>query len=104
MTLLGRTYTAQTLYEWGILSKVLPENSVLDEALRWAAEVAAQSPDAIILNHAGLLGGWDGEDPTSSTYRTNQGIFKALDGGVSMKEGILSFVEKRKARWIDTKL
>ncbi|KEZ41998.1 hypothetical protein SAPIO_CDS6390 [Scedosporium apiospermum] len=64
MTLLGRTYTAQTLYEWGILSKVLPENSVLDEALRWAAEVAAQSPDAIILNHAGLLGGWDGEDPT----------------------------------------
>lgn len=104
MTLLGHTYSAQTLYDWGILNKILPQDQVLDEALLWAAKVATQSPDAIILNRAGLLGGWDGEDPTTSTHRTNQGIFKALDGEVNMKEGILSFVEKRSANWIDGKL
>ncbi|KAH6972009.1 ClpP/crotonase-like domain-containing protein [Ilyonectria sp. MPI-CAGE-AT-0026] len=104
ITLLGHTYSAKTLYDWGILNRILPQDRVLDEALLWAVKVATQSPDVIILNRAGLLGGWDGEDPTTSTHRTNHGIFKALDGGVNMKEGILSFVEKRNANWIDGKL
>ncbi|KAH7124854.1 ClpP/crotonase-like domain-containing protein [Dactylonectria estremocensis] len=101
MALLGDTYSAKQLAHWGVINKILPNEHVLGEALLWAAKVVEQSPDAIILTRQALLGGWDGEDPTVSTHRINLGIFKAVDGGSNMKEGVLSFVEKRKGRWVD---
>lgn len=104
MALLGRTYTSQQLYDWGIVNKLCPAEGVLGEALRWAVEISSKSPDAIILTRAGLLGGWDGEDPTSSTHNINQGLFKALDGGANVREGVLSFVEKRDGVWADSNL
>lgn len=104
ITLLGRTYTTQQLCGWGVVNKVVPEGSALSEALQWAAEIGDKSPDAIVLTRAGLLGGLDGEDPTSSTRKINNSIFKAVDRGVNMKEGVLGFVEKRSPVWIDSKL
>lgn len=104
MSLLGRTYTAEQISEWGIFNRVVPKEEVVPEALRWAAEIADMSPDSVILTRAGLLGGWDGEDPVSSTHRITEGLFKAVDGGKNFKEGVSSFVEKRKAIWTDSKL
>lgn len=104
MILLGRTYDTTKLYEWGIVNKVVAQDEVLAEALRWASEISENSPDAVILARAGLMGGWDGEEPTSSANQFNRGIFQAVDGGVNMKEGMKSFVEKRKAVWVNSKL
>ncbi|KAK7416228.1 hypothetical protein QQZ08_012079 [Neonectria magnoliae] len=102
MALLGRMYTATELQAWGLVNAVVDD--AVDEALRWAVELAGNSPDAVIVSREGLLGGWDGEDPRASTRRVDQGVFRRLDGGENMKEGVLSFVEKRKAVWKDSKL
>ncbi|KPM36533.1 hypothetical protein AK830_g10033 [Neonectria ditissima] len=104
MALLGRMYSATELREWGLVNAVVDGDGVVDEALRWASEMAGNSPDAVIVSRAGLLGGWDGEDPRASTRRVDQGVYRGLDGGENMKEGVLSFVEKRKAVWRDSKL
>ncbi|KAK7403708.1 hypothetical protein QQX98_010511 [Neonectria punicea] len=104
MVLLGGTYTAQQLCDLGIVNKVIPETEVLDEALRWAAKIADKSPDSIIVSRAGLLGGWGGEDPETNTWRVRQGIYKDLESGDNMKEGVLSFVEKRRAVWKASKM
>lgn len=104
IALLGRMYTSQQMLDWAVINKVVPEGEVVDEAVRWAAEVAGNSPDSVIVSRAGLMGGWDGEDPQSSTKRVDQGIYQGLDGGENMKEGVLSFVERRKAVWKDSKL
>lgn len=104
MALIGASYSAERLAHWGFINKVVPSQDVVGEALDWASKVAEHSPDAIILTRQGLLGGWDGEDPTLSTDRINMGILKAVDGSPNMKEGVLSFVEKRKGRWVDSKL
>ena len=104
MALLGRLYSTKEMLAWGLVNHAVKPADVLDEALQWASEVAANSPDSIIVSRAGLLGGWDAQDPVTSTNAIENGIYKGLDGGENMKEGVVSFVEKRAPRWKDSKL
>lgn len=106
MAILGRMYTAEDLRSWGVVNKVVQggEDDVVHEAVKWASEVAGNSPDAVIVTREGLLGGWDGEDPKTSTGKVDRGMYRVMDGGENMKEGVLSFVERRKAVWKDSKL
>ena len=115
MALVGRMHSAQELYAWGLVNKVVEGKSrtgsaaaaaaaVLEEALRWATDVACNSPDSVIVSREGLLGGWEAENPGTSTRRVDEGIYRKMDGGENMKEGVLSFVEKRNAEWKNSKL
>ncbi|PNY29026.1 uncharacterized protein TCAP_01043 [Tolypocladium capitatum] len=106
MALLGRTHSAKQLHEWGVVNKVVEGGAgdVVDEALRWAAGVVGNSPDSIIVSREGLLGGWEAEDPWASTRRVDEGVYRSMDGGENMKEGVASFVEKRRPVWKDSKL
>ncbi|KHN96197.1 enoyl-CoA hydratase/carnithine racemase [Metarhizium album ARSEF 1941] len=107
MALLGGMHSAQKLREWGIVNKVVKakgEHAVVEEALRWATDVACNSPDSVIVSREGLLGGWDAEDPRASTERVDRGIYQRMYGGENMREGVLSFVERRKAEWKDSRL
>ncbi|POR32381.1 Uncharacterized protein TPAR_07416 [Tolypocladium paradoxum] len=104
MALLGRTHPAEQLREWGVVNKVVEGGAVVDEALRWAAAVAGNSPDSVIVSREGLLGGWEAEDPRASTRRVDEGLYRRMDGGENMREGVASFVEKRRAVWRDSKL
>lgn len=108
MALLGRTYTARELKGWGVVNGVVAgpdaDAAVVAEAIRWASELAGNSPDAVILTREGLLGGWDGEDPRASTTRVDKGLYRMMDGGDNMKEGVLSFVQRRKPEWKNSKL
>ncbi|OAA35957.1 enoyl-CoA hydratase/carnithine racemase [Metarhizium rileyi] len=107
MALLGRMHSARQMCEWGIVNRLVRaagEHAVVEEALRWATDVACNSPDSVIVSREGLLGGWAAEDPRDSTRRVDAGIYRAMHGGENMREGILSFVEKRKPEWKDSKL
>ena len=105
MALLGRTYSAQEMRAWGVVNHIVADSvSVVDEALKWAVEVTQNSPDSVIVTRAGLLGGWDAVDPVKSTNDIDDGIYKLLDGGENQKEGVNSFVERRRPIWKDSKL
>ncbi|KAF4340211.1 enoyl hydratase [Fusarium beomiforme] len=104
IALLGRMYSAQQFFDWGIVNKVVKLEDVVQEALKWAVEMCNNSPDSIIVTRAGLLGGWEAEGPIDSTNRIDGGIYKSMEGGDNMKEGVLSFVEKRNAVWKNSKL
>ena len=105
MALTGRMYTAQDMLGWGVVNRVVgPETDVVGEAVRWASEVASNSPDAVLVTREGLLSGWDAENPKTSTRRVEYGIYAKIDGEENMQEGVLSFVEKRKPNWRDSKL
>lgn len=105
MALTGRMFTPEVMYEWGIVNRVIPNSQdVVEEALRWAAEIASNSPDAVITSREGLLSGWDAEEPCTATRSVEKGIYSKMDGGENMQEGVLSFVERRKPVWKDSKL
>ncbi|KAF5021747.1 hypothetical protein F66182_6197 [Fusarium sp. NRRL 66182] len=104
IALLGRMYTAQQFLDWGVVNKVVKLDDLVQEALRWAVELSDNSPDSVIVSREGLLGGWEAEGPKDSTNRVDQGMYQRMEGGENMKEGVLSFVEKRKAVWKNSKL
>ncbi|KAB5513088.1 ClpP/crotonase-like domain-containing protein [Coniochaeta sp. 2T2.1] len=105
MALLGRMYTAEQMERWGVVNFVVPEGkSVVDEAVKVAEELAGNSPDAVIVSREGMRLGWEGVGPELGTEIVERGMYGRMDGGENMKEGVRSFVERRRAGWVDSKL
>ncbi|KAL2126652.1 hypothetical protein VTI74DRAFT_473 [Chaetomium olivicolor] len=105
MALLGRTgYTAEEMREWGLVNFVVGEGKAVEEAIKLAEEMAGNSPDAVIATREGLRLGWEGIGPQMGTEVLERGMYGRMDGGENMKEGVRSFVEKRKPVWKDSKL
>lgn len=105
MALLGRAYTARQMESWGVVNFVVPAGgNVVAEAVKVAEELAGNSPDAVVVSREGLRLGWEGIGPELGTEALEKGMYGRIDGGENMKEGVRSFVERRKARWVDSKL
>lgn len=105
MALLGRTgYGAEQMREWGLVNFVVAEGKAVEEALKLAEEIAGNSPDAVIASREGLRLGWEGIGPQMGTEVLERGMYGQMNGGENMKEGVRSFVEKRKPVWKDSKL
>jgi enoyl-CoA hydratase/carnithine racemase len=105
MALLGRVgYTAGEMKEWGLVNFVVGEGKVVEEAVRVAEEIAGNSPDAVMVSREGLRLGWEGIGPELGTEVLERGMYGRIDAGENMREGVRSFVEKRKPVWKDSKL
>ncbi|KAL2164811.1 hypothetical protein VTH06DRAFT_107 [Thermothelomyces fergusii] len=105
MALLGRAgYTAEQMRDWGLVNFVVAEGAAVREAVRLAEEIAANSPDAVIASREGLRLGWEPLGPQAGTDLLERGVYGRIDGGENMREGLRSFVEKRKPVWKDSKL
>ncbi|KAH8911168.1 ClpP/crotonase [Coniochaeta sp. PMI_546] len=103
MALLGRMYTARQMEGWGVVNFVVG-GDVVAEAVRVAEELAGNSPDAVIVSREGMRLGWEGVGPELGTEILERGMYGRIDGAENMKEGVRSFVERREARWVDSKL
>lgn len=103
MALVGGMYTAAKMYEWGIVNKVVKQEDVVKEAVKFAEEIADNSPDSVVVSREGLKLGWE-VGPEMGTELLERGMFGRIDAGDNMIEGVVSFVEKRKPVWRDSKL
>lgn len=106
MALLGRAYTAEEMLKWGLVNKVVTEGEgdVVEEAIRWATEIASNSPDSVIVSREGVKLGWESLSAQAGTEMLKDTWFSRIDQGENMTEGIRAFVEKRGPRWRDSKL
>jgi enoyl-CoA hydratase/carnithine racemase len=113
MALSGKRYTAAEMKDWGLVNEVVPESAapngsnrtlVLEKTLEWAARIAGNSPDAVIVSREGLKLGWEGIDAEKGVEILMKGWYGKLEKGDNMKEGVRSFVERRKPKWVDSKL
>jgi enoyl-CoA hydratase/carnithine racemase len=48
--------------------------------------------------------GWEGVGAEEGTRLIMENWYSRMDKGENMKEGVRSFVEKRKPRWVPSKL
>jgi len=104
MALTGRTLSAEEAREWGIVNKVVEKGKSMEEAIKMAELIAANSPDSVIVSREGVKMGWEGVSAEEGTRLVMENWYSRMDGGENMKEGVRSFVEKRKPRWVPSKL
>ena len=106
MALLGRNrYSAEQMERWGVVNFVVQgEQALVAEAVKLAEEIAGNPPDAVLTSKEGLRLGWEAMGPVKGTAVLQTGMYRKLEEGENMKEGVASFVEKRKPVWKDSKL
>ncbi len=94
IVLTGRPITAREAYAAGLVTKVVPVEVYLDEALALAREIAAKPPLAVQLGKDAVLKAFDTTIEQGLDYERKN--FYLLFASEDMREGMAAFVEKRR--------
>jgi enoyl-CoA hydratase len=97
LILTGRTITAREAETMGLVSRVVPADRTLDEALALGAAVAAQAPVAVLAAKEAVR--LAEELPLGDGLRHERRAFFALFATDDQTEGMAAFVEKRRPEW-----
>jgi enoyl-CoA hydratase/carnithine racemase len=98
--LLGRTIDARTAHAWGLVNRIAAPEDIQEEALRIAAELAANAPLSIRGNKRVIreLLAADvrlDEQVERELIALREACFRSED----LREGVRAFAEKRAPRW-----
>ena len=97
MCLTGRMMGAEEAERAGLVAKVVPAASLLDEALTTAAEIAAMAPLAAIACKEMVNAAF--ETGLQQGVQFERRLFHGLFGTEDQKEGMAAFVDKRPGQW-----
>ena len=97
MCLTGRTMDAAEAERSGLVSRVVPVESLLDEALKAAGKIAAQSLPIAMMTKESVNRAY--ETTLAEGVRFERRLFHAMFATADQKEGMAAFVEKRKAEF-----
>lgn len=98
MILTGRHVMAAEGQELGFVNAVVPQDKLMEEAMRWAQMIAECSPASIRTSKEVAMKGLDTanfEEAFSARYEAIGNLFKGPD----FIEGPKAFAEKRKPNW-----
>jgi enoyl-CoA hydratase/carnithine racemase len=99
MNLTGRFMDAAEAERSGLVSRVIPADKLLDEALATAAKIAEKSSLAAMATKEAVNRAY--ETPLSEGIRFERRLFHALFATEDQKEGMEAFVDKRQAQFKD---
>lgn len=94
MVLTARMMDAAEAERAGLVSRIVPADKLLDEALGAAAKIAAQSPLAVMMNKELVNAAF--ETTLATGVAVERRLFHSLFAFDDQKEGMAAFVEKRK--------
>jgi enoyl-CoA hydratase/carnithine racemase len=101
MALTGRPITAQRAKELNLVNRISPSpDTVVDEALKLANDIAAISPDSAIVTREA----WEQGSVERATQLVIERFERDLNTGENALEGLKAFAEKRKPDWRASKL
>jgi enoyl-CoA hydratase len=93
----GRVFSAQEALALGLVSRLAPEDKVLDEARKLAQVLAAKSPQLMALGKTAFTRAIDGDYRQGLQAAVN--LVSTTTGTEDSVEGLKAFVEKRKPVW-----
>lgn len=97
MLLLGEMVTAEAAHRMGLINRVVPDDAVLDEALKMAALIASKSPLTLRIGKEAFYR--QAEMPLSEAYDYASRVMAENMMARDAEEGIGAFLEKRKPHW-----
>ena len=105
IALTGQSINAQRAYDLQLINKIADsQESVVDEAIKLADQVAQLSPDAVIVTRAGLREAWETPSVERATELVLDRYQEKLSKSENAREGLMAFAQKRKPKWIPSKL
>ncbi len=96
--LTGDVFSAEEAYRLGLVQEIVPKKNLLESAIQLAKKIAEQAPlsiKATLDNSRKYVMEGEGE-ATKNLVSITAGLLKSQDG----KEGIQSFLQKRKANFV----
>lgn len=97
MILNGRYLSAEEAARFGLVNRVVPVETYLEDALSLAAEVAERAPVALRLAKEAINAVF--EMPLQAGLNHERRLFNILFSTEDQKEGMDAFINKRKADW-----
>lgn len=97
MVLTGRSMSARAAEQAGLVSRVVPVEVYLDEALALAGEIASKAPVAVRLAKEAVNRVY--ETPLADGLDYERRLFYYLFATEDQKEGMQAFIEKRQPAW-----
>jgi enoyl-CoA hydratase len=97
MCLNDRRLSAAEAERFGLVNRVAPVETYLDEAVQLASQIAARAPLAIQIAKDAVNMALETPLAVGLAYERNQ--FYALFSTHDQKEGMAAFLEKRKPEW-----
>jgi enoyl-CoA hydratase/carnithine racemase len=105
LVLTGRDVSAKTLYEWGLVTRLVDSaDDVAQAAVQVAQEMCKNSPDALIVARLGIRLSWEASSVEEAVSTLADKWYPQLVAGPNFTEGIEAFVEKRPVKWTNSKL
>jgi enoyl-CoA hydratase/carnithine racemase len=105
LVLTGRDVSAKTLYEWGLVTRVVDSGTdVAAVAIQIAQDMCKNSPDALIVARRGIRLSWEASSVEEAVSTLANQWYPRLVDGHNFVEGILAFVEKRTPSWANSRL
>jgi 2-(1,2-epoxy-1,2-dihydrophenyl)acetyl-CoA isomerase len=98
LSLTGRIIDAHEALRYGLVSRVVPHDSLLDEATALAEEIAANPTDAVVEAKKLLHSNMVEQDIETVVRREGAAITKQYES-TGHKEAIRAFIEKREPRF-----
>ncbi|HUN12462.1 MAG TPA: enoyl-CoA hydratase [Rhabdaerophilum sp.] len=94
MCLTGRMMDVQEAERSGLVSRIVPVEKLVEEALAAATTIAEFSPESVLLNKESVNRAF--EVTLAEGIRFERRVFQGLFASPGQKEGMAAFVEKRK--------
>jgi len=94
MVLTGRMMDAAEAERVGLVSRVVPADKLIEEALAAAKTIAGMSPNAVMLTKEMVGAAY--ETPLAQGMKLERRLFHSLFAFEDQKEGMAAFIEKRK--------
>ncbi|HEX6386219.1 MAG TPA: enoyl-CoA hydratase-related protein [Anaerolineae bacterium] len=97
MVLNGRFLSADEALHHGLVNRVVPEELYLEEAIKFAAEIAERAPIALRVAKEAINAAY--EMPLRAGLNHERRLFYMLFSTEDQKEGMDAFINKRKPNW-----
>ena len=97
MCLTGRMMDAEEAERSGLVARVVPQHSLMDETLKTAAAIAAMPPMAAIANKELVNAAFEMTLDQGIVFERR--LFQILAASEDKTEGMRAFIEKREGKW-----
>ncbi|KAK4050821.1 Enoyl-CoA hydratase [Microbotryomycetes sp. JL201] len=97
IVLTGKNFSGQEAAEWGLVSRVVQDGSVVDEAVKVATQIAKKGRIAVQAAKEGVNAAY--ELSLNEGLHMERRLFHQLFATNDQKIGMRAFAEKKKAEW-----